>query len=324
MVDLPKGKGLFIWQGQTCGPVEEVLDLAQDLGLGWLAPRLAWTVYPDQYASYPWAELKRLVSGAHAKGLQVWGWHYVDGGIRVNVKTGQRFTGYEDPREEAAVAIAGVNEVGFDGLIVDAEIEYKELGVGSTTYKRAEAARNYGSALRSKLGWSYPVALCSYRFPHYHMEFPWSAFLEFCNLHMPQVYWGDWSLGAGATETANSNKELQALKRLPFVPVGRAYIGDGHPGGTSLVGQVANFLTFAKEQYPACAFWSLDALRTHVTGRELLKTMGGFAWAPPGPVEPPPPPEPPKPARTVEERLNHLEGAVDALEGQARSRGWAV
>jgi hypothetical protein len=34
-----------------------------------------------------------------------------------------------------------------------------------------------------------PIALSSYRYPSLHREFPWRAFLEQCDLNMPQVYW---------------------------------------------------------------------------------------------------------------------------------------
>ncbi len=107
-----------------------------------------------------------IVQALHAINLQVFGWHYVYG---------------ENPSGEARIAIQRVKELGLDGYVIDAEVEYMQPG-------KDAAARQFMAALRDALP-SLPIALCSFRFPSYQPNFPWQAFLEKCDLNMPMVYW---------------------------------------------------------------------------------------------------------------------------------------
>jgi hypothetical protein len=67
-----------------------------------------------------------------------------------------------------------------------------------------------------------PIALSSYRYPTLHPQLPWQAFLEKCDLNMPQVYW---LLAHNPAEQLNrSVNEFQALVPFrPIIPVGAAF-----------------------------------------------------------------------------------------------------
>ncbi|MGA2489662.1 MAG: hypothetical protein ABSF99_05680, partial [Anaerolineales bacterium] len=99
-----------------------------------------------------------VVQALRTSGIAVWGWHYVYG---------------NNPIAESAIAIARTQALGLDGYVVDAESEYLRPGM-------ANAARKFMDAVRKTL--TIPIALSSYRFPNYHPEFPWSTFLEFCDV----------------------------------------------------------------------------------------------------------------------------------------------
>ena len=134
-----------------------------------------------------------------AKGIKVWGWHYVYG---------------YNPTGEAQIAIKRVQELGIEGYAIDAEAEYKLAG-------RETAARTFMTELRKSLP-NTPVALCSYRFPTLHPELPWKAFLEKCDYNMPQVYWqGAHNPGA---QLQRCQREFQSMTpSLPIIPVGPVY-----------------------------------------------------------------------------------------------------
>jgi ketosteroid isomerase-like protein len=69
----------------------------------------------------------------------------------------------------------------MDGYVIDAEAEFEQSG-------RAAVATTFMTALRAGLP-NTTVAICSFRWPTYHPTFPWTAFLNKCDLNMPQVYW---------------------------------------------------------------------------------------------------------------------------------------
>jgi hypothetical protein len=65
------------------------------------------------------------------------------------------------------------------------------------------------------------VGLCSYRWPSYQPNFPWTEFLVGVDFHCPQVYW----VGAHNPryQLQKSIAELKARKNIPVIPAGAAY-----------------------------------------------------------------------------------------------------
>jgi len=168
--------------------------------------------------------------------------------------------------------------LGLAGLEIDAEIEYKKPG-------KESAARIYMSELRASLP-DIPITLCSYRYPYYHLELPWKAFLEKCDFHMPQVYWEQsHNPGYQLTRSLNEFRKLEQeldLPQLPYIPVGAAY---RQANWWPTVADVDEFDAKAKElglQGLAWYRWG------HAVEYELDSAIAEHEWD--GTIPPPPPP----------------------------------
>ncbi len=269
------GKGILIWQGKNWGDgsPQAAAQACKDMGLSWVGLKIGDDASP-KYASY--ADMPAAVRVFRAAGLFVWGWHYVYGGVRIR-KDGTAYRYGPSPEQEAAFAVKQVADLGLDGYIMDPEKEYKVM-------EPAPRAALFTAGLMRMRG---PIALCSYRFPRLHPEFPWTEFLAAADVHMPQVYWGP---GRAVPDLDQSASELLLKRRLPFVPVGRAYIGDGHPGPTQA--EVRAFMQRAEDRgCPGLSFWALDFLQLHKGGSALADVIRQFVWSPVV-VPPPPPPVP--------------------------------
>ena len=261
-----QGKGFFTYILPECegGKPADILAAAQAAGLSHVLVKIANGVYPfgvDASGDYT-APVVQALRGA---GITVWGWHYVYG---------------SNPAIEASIAIQRVQTLGLDGYVVDAEEEYKQPG-------KDNAARQFMTAVRSTL--TCPIALSSYRFPNYHPELPWSVFLEFCDLHMPQVYW-EQSHNAG-NQLRESKRQCDALPNAkPYLPTGAAYgtppVWDPTPA------DVTDFLNTAQALgLPAVNFFSWDECRRDEP--QVWQTVASFNWAAPvkvtaGTLTPPP------------------------------------
>lgn len=196
------GKGFWIWQipATEGGNAAYIAAAAASARLTHVMIKIADGVNLSNYdATNKIDHIAPVVSALKAKGIQVWGWHYVYG---------------ENPLQEARLAAQRTLQYKMDGYIIDAEIEYKQSG-------RATAARAFMSELRKSLP-SHPVALSTYRFPSYHMEFPFNAFLEKCDLTMPQVYW-EQSHNPDVQLTRCVNEYKTKVISRPVIPTGPTY-----------------------------------------------------------------------------------------------------
>ncbi len=261
-----EGKGYFTYLLPQCenGDPAAILAAAQAAGLSHVLVKVAdgTRVFGIDSAGNDFTAA--VVYKLRNAGIAVWGWHYVYG---------------DDPAGEAKVAVLRAQALGLDGYVVDAEQEYKERG-------KDRAARQFMSTLRSAL--DLPLILSSYRFPDYHPEFPWAAFLEFCDYHMPQVYW---------EQAHNAGGQLRESKRqCDALPYARLYLATGAAYGTAdgwsaIPADVTDFLKTAKALgIPAVNFFSWDYSRANLPA--TWKAVADFAWtAPlqtvPGPEMPP-------------------------------------
>ena len=274
------GKGWFIWQVGRCegGSPQAVAEKAVAAGLTHVLLKVAERTFAYGFDRNGRDLVAPVVDALRQKGLQVWGWHYVYG---------------EKPVDEARIAVQRSTQLGLDGYVVDAEVEYKQPG-------RSAAARTFMSALRSGLPGSTLVALSSFRYPSLHRQLPWRAFLEHCDLVMPQVYWEQahnpaQQLARSVSEL--SNPELVGFVR-PVVPTGAAY-GSGNWRATP--DDVAKFLTQAQTLGLAAAnLYSWD-YATSKGNTDLWDAAAQFDWAT-GTIEQPRPEN--DPVRTLVEALN--------------------
>lgn len=246
--------GVFIWQVKSCAggfkpetaeAREFIGKTLKTLGVRWAAVKVTNGVngFNLQLINSGWKDtiLPAFFEAERAAGRKCMGWGYIYG---------------DNPLGEAARAADQIKTYGLDGYIIDAEGEYKKPG-------RASAAKVYMEKLR-RLCPSTPLALCSFRWPSFHPEFPWKAFTDQMDagkgdIHMPQVYWqGATSTNAPGDQLNRSINELFAIKKLPVVPVGAAYAEHGWVASPA---QIEAFSTQASIlALPGINWWSLDQI----------------------------------------------------------------
>lgn len=255
-----QGKGFFIWKVKDAegGNPTAIANAAKAAGYTHVMIKIADGSYSYNVDRQTNVDLvPPVVDALHQKGIEVWGWHYVYG---------------NSPNGEADIAIRRLEELNLAGYIVDAEIEYKEPG-------KANAARAFMSRLRQRLP-NLPVALSSYRFPSYHPQFPWQAFLEKCDLNMPQVYW-EQAHNAGA-QLRRCVREFQNLNpSLPVIPTGPAYtVGGWAPTNADIDEFIGACHSLG---LPAANFFSWDECRARLPA--LWTHIASIAWQPPSAPE---------------------------------------
>ena len=257
-----EGKGFFIWQIRNTegGNASAIANLADQANLSHVLIKIADGTYGYNIDTNGTDLVPPVRQALRARGIQVWGWHYVYG---------------DSPLDEANKAIQRIQQTGVQGYVIDAEGEYKQAG-------KAQAATQFMNRLRSAYP-NLPIALCSYRYPSYHPQIPWEEFLEKCNYNMPQVYW----VGAHnpADQLRRSVSEFQAMTPFrPIIPVGSAYqSGSWVPTAAD----VMEFLRTAKNlNLSAANFWEWANCRAYLTS--VWNAIRDFNWS----TTPPPPPPP--------------------------------
>lgn len=119
------------------------------------------------------------------------------------------------PEEEGKLALESLSS-GADWYIADSEIEVEQLD------NNIEATRRFFETIRSKnmkaaIGYSpFPYAM-------YHKDFPYEEYNAYCNVVMPQMYWG----GIGDTPGICFSKTITQLgmfnTTIPIAPAGQAH-----------------------------------------------------------------------------------------------------
>ena len=288
------GKGFFTWKLTNCegGDPNRIAGRAAEAGLSHVLIKIA-----DAATPFGDAGLNRAVAAAlKQRGIQVWGWHYVYG---------------NDPVGEARTAVSQVRGFGLDGYCIDAESEYKQPG-------KDAAARTFMAELRGGLP-NTPVSLSSFRYPHYHPTLPWSAFLERCDLNMPQVYWEqahnpEQQLPRSVTELLSLNPQR------PVFPTGAAY---GTGGWEATPDDIRRFLQSARDLgLTGANFYSWDYAAAPAKAG-LWNAVATFNWPPSAGSGPQPLPEPqsqpqprpqPAPAPAGSDIVNRLFAALNARD----------
>jgi hypothetical protein len=247
------GKGMMIWQIPNCesGNVNTIANMASAGGFSHILIKIADGSYAYNRNKTTGADLiPALVSALRAKGIGVWGWHYIYG---VN------------PTGEAAIAISQMKKYSMDGYVIDAEAEFEKAGMST-------AATTYMSALRAGLP-STPIALCSFRWPTYHPSFPWKPFLDKCDLNMPQVYW--MSAHNPATQLTRSQTEFKAISPYrPLTPTGPAFY---ESSWSPTAADVVSFLNTAKNLgMTAANFFSWDDCRKNLSS--VWTAINNYSW----------------------------------------------
>ena len=246
------GKGFFTVNLSECegGDPDSILAAAQAAGLSNVFIKIADGPQAAGINASGVDQPADVIRVLQSAGMTVWGWQAVYGG---------------NPSAEAAIAISRTQALGLDGLVVSAGKEYEQTGM-------YQAAQQFITTVRAAL--KVPIALSSFRFPNYHLNFPWSDFLGSCDLHMPQVYWEQ--AHDASEQLIESKRQCDALPNArPYIPTGAAYTA---PGWTPTDQDITDFLDTAQVLgLPAVNFYAWDTCHA---GQPLLwKAIASFAWS---------------------------------------------
>jgi hypothetical protein len=259
-----EGKGFFIWQIPKCenGNANNIAARAQEAGLSHVLIKVANDIYAYNYDWKNKIDLcPPVVQALKARGIQVWGWHYLFG---------------NNPTGEADIAARRIRDLKLDGYVLDAEGHYKQVA------NNKKAAEVFMQRLRSNVGSAVPIALSSYRYPSQHPEIPYGQFLDKCDYNMPQVYWIH-ATNAGAQLSATKRDyENQGFGFRPLIPTGAAFT---EHGWTAKATEVKEFLDTARAlNLTAANFWEWHNCRD-IIDTNVWETIKNYNWA--GGVTPP-------------------------------------
>ncbi|OPY58582.1 MAG: hypothetical protein A4E55_00791 [Pelotomaculum sp. PtaU1.Bin035] len=221
-----EGKHIWIWELEQCGSPQDVVNKAVALGLTGLLAK-GWD------GSRYWPQIASIVGPAHDAGLIVGAWGYSYG------------TDPEGEKDAAKKCLAA----GADWLVIDAEAEYEWHP------DRASAILKAFKLLDAPLGYS------SFGIPSYHAVFPWLAYSEFCDVALPQVYWGDFEMSVDdALKRSLADYQVYGL---PVAPAGQLY------GNVSFV-DITRFASICKDAgLPGISYYDWQH-----AGENRLATVG--------------------------------------------------
>jgi hypothetical protein len=256
------GKGYFLWQIKAAqdGDPAKIAELAQKAGLSHVLIKVADGIY--NYNITKGVDMvPPLVAALRAKGIQPWGWQYIYGA---------------KPVDEARRAAERYQQLGLAGFVVNAEMQFKAKGMASAAHKYMQELRRLLPAVQ--------IGLSTYRYPTVHYQFPFTAFLGYCDFAMPQVYWVE-SVNP-AQQLKKSHDEFRAIfPSKPIIATGAAY-AQGSWAPTAA--QITDFLNAARNlKLPAANFWEWQ---TAYERSGLWNAVRDYSWAGtnPPPVDPPP------------------------------------
>jgi hypothetical protein len=278
-----QGKGFLIFNLPDCqaGDPAAILTLAQEAGLSHVLIRVADGGVACGVDAAGSDSIAPVVQTLRAGGIAAWGWHPIHG---------------NEPSIESAVAIQRAQALGLDGYVVVAREEFHHAGMH-------EAALQFMSAIRAAL--NIPLALSSYHFPNYHPELPWSTFLEFCDLHMPQVTWEQ--AHDPVEQLHESRRQCDALPNArPYIPTGAAYATSGWSPTPE---ETTEFLNTAMSSgLSAVNFYNWDAC--HDVLPQVWQAIADFAWPAPSQLNQ----TPSTPPAPFEEFLFNFLGALNSRQ----------
>jgi len=265
-----QGKGFFTGNLSECegGDPAAIVAAAQKAGLSHVIIKIAER---DQACGIDSGgkDTALLVTRAlRQAGISAWGWHHVSG---------------DDALAEAKIALERVQALDLEGYVVSAEAEYEQPG-------RAASASQFMSMLSQEI--KVPVGLSSYRFPNYHPDFPWSAFLERCDIHMPKVFW-EQAHNAGE-QLQESRRQCEALPNArPYIPTGGAYLTSTWVPAPE---EYTDFLeTACSLKLPAVNFYSWELCLKYLP--KAWTAIAAYSW--------PSPPEENRPIPSIVPEINN-------------------
>ncbi|MDD4237500.1 MAG: hypothetical protein PHT62_02925, partial [Desulfotomaculaceae bacterium] len=215
------GKQMWIWELDLVekGVIKNIITKAVGLGLTGLLVK-AWDGL--RY----WDQLDRIAGAAKEAGLFVGAWGY---------SYGNNISGEIKCMEKAVKG-------GADWLIIDAEIEYENQNGEKKAASLSSGISSSSVFQNVKLGYS------TFALPAYHAKFPYKGFSAFCDVALPQVYWGDF--GMSPVDALKKCVQQHSQFGLAVAPVGQSY-------DDIKSGEITSFMKTAGELgLPGISFWS--------------------------------------------------------------------
>ena len=273
------GVGFLIWRLSQVKPIEKAIAALKRAEAEWVSIKFLDGLYRSNLvdADGKWTNedsyLKEFIARLRSEGIKVGGWAFIYPGSSIPT--------------QANMAADIVYQYGLDHWLIDAE-HVSSVGALWKTGDTGPDATRYMDNLHVPSG--FPVALCSYRFPRYHPEFPFAEFVKHkrSTFIASQMYW------AGAH---NPDEQLEAsiaeynkIAVLPHVPIGAAYEEWGwEPFPSDLV----KFVDKAEELYLSGeGFWSLDSAIDREDWLDSIAAANDASLPVPPDPEPDPEPEP--------------------------------
>jgi hypothetical protein len=252
--NLPKGKGVFLWQPWKLGTPDLLVQRLLLAGVDFVCLKVSNGTYVWQGTSYPVGE---YAAAFKAAGIRVGAWSYI--------------YLWNGPNEAKACNSA-VKMYTPEFLLVDAEGDAKN---------RPAAAGAFANCLDVPV----PVGLCSFWKPSLHRELPWNELLKCCDFVAPQVYWRGQHPVEKLWESRAEYKKLAPKHPYPLVG------GDMYKeyGTKPTPGQVREFLAACRQskEIGGVLMWSADQMNVVP---ELWQAFSDFDW----PLEEEPEPDEPE------------------------------
>jgi len=236
---LPYGKGMWLYEPDKTegGNVAAIVAKAKAAGLSHLYVRTgsSW----DGFYAGPF--LDQLLPAAHEANLLVYGWDF------------PRLINWADDvkRAKAAIDHRAPGKHRIDGF--SADIETRSEG----THISAQAAADYGRALREEVGSSFPLIATVPR-PSPAQNFPYAEVVASFDAIAPMVYWLN---RQPDTDVTGALRHLAQFGK-PVFPVGQAYDGapEGGRAGVPPPEELWRFMRFAEANgAQGVSFWSWQA-----------------------------------------------------------------
>jgi Putative peptidoglycan binding domain len=215
------GNGMWIWylSRSSHGKLGSIAKKARAHGIDTVLIKSGdGTTYWNQFS-------QSVVSGLHARGLDVCAWQFIYG---------------SKPAKEARVGAAAVRN-GADCLVLDVEGQYEG---------KYPQASFYMSSLRSMIGADYPVGLSSFPYVDYHPALPYSVFLGpgGAQFNVPQLYWKD--IGTTVDQGYIHTWVWNRIYGRPIAPLGQVY-------NKPKAGQIRRFRALAMSHgFAGVSWWS--------------------------------------------------------------------
>ncbi len=211
MKTAPSGLGIWVaFQSMLKGGYEALIDEAEELGIGWIAPRAGQRGRGD----LPKALHERLARRAADKGIGWFPWLY----------------NCPDAVAKEVEVYGQLVAEGATGILLDAEDPY----VASRCPNNKAIAKQLGQALREKMPDVF-MAHCPYSYVYYHQDFPYVELGEFCDAVMDQLYWTEFNRSGPVPHMVATDAQWARFKgehpesAKLRCPIGVTY-GNGLPG----------------------------------------------------------------------------------------------